>query len=75
MRYSEHRRINKRCVSVRAFEEEPEYYSFSDNYDYGDVDYGQDYEYIFIFFIFLPVYWSIFHLHALCVNLKLSMFQ
>ena len=44
MRYSEHRRINKRCVSVRAFEEEPEYYSFSDNYDYGDVDYGQDYE-------------------------------
>lgn len=42
MRYSEHRRINKRCVSVRAFEEEPEYYSFSDNYDYGDVDYTQD---------------------------------
>lgn len=38
----EHRRINKRCVSVRAFEEEPEYYSFADNYDYGDVDYGQD---------------------------------
>ena len=41
---SEHRRINKRCVSVRAFEEEPEYYSFSDNYDYGDVDYGHDSE-------------------------------
>ena len=40
--YSEHRRINKRCVSVRAFEEEPEYYSFSDNYDYGDVDYCED---------------------------------
>ena len=40
----QHRRINKRCVSVRAFEEEPEYYSFSDNYDYGDVDYSQDYE-------------------------------
>ena len=39
-----HRRINKRCVSVRAFEEEPEYYSFSDNYDYGDVDYGQEYD-------------------------------
>ena len=38
----EHRRVNKRCVSVRAFEEEPEYYSFADNYDYGDVDYGQD---------------------------------
>ena len=42
MIYSEHRRINKRCVSVRAFEEEPEYYSFSDNYDYGDVDYQED---------------------------------
>ena len=40
----EHRRINKRCVSVRAFEEEPEYYSFSDNYDYGDVDYMEDNE-------------------------------
>ena len=44
MFYSEHRRINKRCVSVRAFEEEPEYYSFSDNYDYGDVDYFEDNE-------------------------------
>ena len=44
MFYSEHRRINKRCVSVRAFEEEPEYYSFSDNYDYGDLDYSHDYE-------------------------------
>ena len=31
-----HRRINKQCVSVRAYEEEQEYYSFSDNYDYGD---------------------------------------
>lgn len=41
---SEHRRINKRCVSVRAFEEDPAYYSFSDNYDYGDVDYAQDYD-------------------------------
>lgn len=40
----QHRRINKRCVSVRAFEEEPEYYSFSDNYDYGDVDYLEDNE-------------------------------
>lgn len=38
----ENRRINLRCVSVRAFEEEPEYYSFSDNIDYGDFDYSQD---------------------------------
>ena len=44
MVHYEHRRINKRCVSVRAFEAEPEYYSFSDNYDYGDWDYSQDYE-------------------------------
>lgn len=40
----EHRRINRRCVSVRAFEEEPGYYSFADNYDYGDVDYEADNE-------------------------------
>ena len=40
----EHRRYNKRCVSRYAFEKEPEYYSFSDNYDYGDVDYEEDNE-------------------------------
>ena len=38
----EHRRYNKRCVNRFDFEKEPEYYSFADNYDYGDVDYGQD---------------------------------
>ena len=38
----EHRRHNKRCVSKIRFDEEPEYYSFSDNYDYGDYDYEQD---------------------------------
>lgn len=37
-----HRRQNKRCVRDTDFEEEPEYYSFSDNYDYGDVDYQDD---------------------------------
>ena len=40
----DHRRHNKRCVRDEDFEEEPEYYSFSDNYDYGDVDYEQDNE-------------------------------
>lgn len=40
----EHRRYNKRCVSRFAFEQVPEYYSFSDNYDYGDVDYDEDNE-------------------------------
>ena len=40
----EHRRYDKRCVRDIDFEEEPEYYSFSDNYDYGDVDYEQDNE-------------------------------
>ena len=38
------RRINKRCVSVRAYEKEPEYYSFCDNYYYGDGDYEEDSE-------------------------------
>ena len=42
MFYSKYRRINKRCVSVRVFEKEPQYYSFSDNYDYCDVDYQED---------------------------------
>lgn len=39
---TEHRRINRRCVSARAFEEDPAYYSFADNYYYGDVDYFED---------------------------------
>ena len=33
--------IIKDCKQDR-FEEEPEYYSFDDNYDYGDYDYEQD---------------------------------
>ena len=37
-----HRRYNKRCIGDTDFEEEPEYYSFDDNYDYGDYDYEQD---------------------------------
>lgn len=38
----DHRKSKKGCVSRKAFEEEPEYYSFDDNYDYGDYDYEQD---------------------------------
>lgn len=38
----DHRRSKKGCVSRKKFEEEPEYYSFDDNYDYGDYDYEQD---------------------------------
>ena len=41
---TEHRRLNKRRFTKKEFEEEPEYYSFSDNYDYGDVDYEEDNE-------------------------------
>ena len=37
-----HRRYNKRCIRDTDFEEEPEYYSFDDNYDYGDYDYEPD---------------------------------
>jgi hypothetical protein len=40
----EHRRYNKRCVNSKDFEREPEYYSFDDNYFYGDVDYEEDNE-------------------------------
>ena len=38
----DHRKSKKACVPRKKFEEEPEYYSFNDNYDYGDVDYEQD---------------------------------
>lgn len=38
------RRRKPKLVSKIIYEEEPEYYSFSDNYDYGDVDYEQDYD-------------------------------
>ena len=34
--------LKKACVPRKKFEEEPEYYSFDDNYDYGDYDYEQD---------------------------------
>ena len=40
----DHRKSKKACVPRKKFEEEPEYYSFNDNYDYGDVDYEQDNE-------------------------------
>ena len=38
----DHRRSKKGCVSRIKFEEEPEYYSFDDNYGYGDYDYEPD---------------------------------
>ena len=38
----DHRKSKKACVPRKKFEEEPEYYSFDDNYDYGDYDYEQD---------------------------------
>lgn len=38
------KRRKPKLVNKIKFEEEPEYYSFSDNYDYGDVDYEQDYD-------------------------------
>lgn len=47
----DHRKSKKACVPRSAFEEEPEYYSFNDNYDYGDVDYEEDNEQFFTFFI------------------------
>ena len=51
----DHRKSKKACVPRKKFEEEPEYYSFNDNYDYGDVDYEQDNDQfiIFLFFIYL----------------------
>ena len=34
--------LKRHVVPRKKFEEEPEYYSFDDNYDYGDYDYEQD---------------------------------
>ena len=47
----DHRKSKKACVPRKKFEEEPEYYSFNDNYDYGDVDYEQDNDQFFIFYL------------------------
>ena len=47
----DHRKSKKACVPRKKFEEEPEYYSFNDNYDYGDVDYEQDNEQFFTFYL------------------------
>ena len=56
-----HRKSKKACVPRSAFEEEPEYYSFNDNYDYGDVDYEEDNEQFFTFFIHLDYQITIFN--------------